>query len=513
MFALLITFFPRAFRERFGADMRDLFRDQVRAARTHGGVLGIGHLWLRTIPSVLHAVALERRDAARDHARNAARTRLALGESASDTTRSDSVLQALMSDLRFAGRMLRKSPVFAIVAVVAISLGSGAVTTIFSAMNAVVLRPLVGTTDGARLFLFDRRTPDFREGMSGSYAFYRHLRDQSHTLDGLAAWSKVDLTIATGGEGIAVYGNIVSGNFFSVLGTRPALGRFFTPDEDRTPLASPVIVVSHSFWETHLGGDSSVIGRPVTVNGHPFTVVGVAPPGFRGIFTPLKTEAWVPLMMQAQVKPNRDLTGASQWLWMFGRLAPGETRETARRELAALTSTWAGEATEPSWARRYTSMRATALTGLPDDARNADASAEFEARKPARCGAIRMAAETRRALEDMRGLGARIAVSSNNGIENVSAFARNAGFKFDLVLGYGGGLAKGRTHLDATSREFGVSRQEMLFVGDSLHDGEIAEREGIPFVGIATTFSPERFALRFPSVPVVRRFSALPTLF
>jgi phosphoglycolate phosphatase-like HAD superfamily hydrolase len=113
----------------------------------------------------------------------------------------------------------------------------------------------------------------------------------------------------------------------------------------------------------------------------------------------------------------------------------------------------------------------------------------------------------------MRSLGARIAVSSNNGIENVSAFARDAGFTFDLVLGYGGGLAKGRTHLDATSRKFGASRQEMLFVGDSLHDGEIAEREGIPFVGIATTFSPDRFALRFPSVPVIRRFSALPTLF
>ena len=150
---------------------------------------------------------------------------------------------------------------------------------------------------------------------------------------------------------------------------------------------------------------------------------------------------------------------------------------------------------------------------FPDDARNADASAEFEARKPDRCNAIRMTADTRRALERMREMGVRIAVSSNNGTENVTAFARDAGFKFDLVLGYGGGLAKGRTHLDATSREFGASRQEMLFVGDSLHDGEIAEREGIPFVGIATTFSPDRFALRFPSVPVIRRFSALPTLF
>ena len=117
---------------------------------------------------------------------------------------------------------------------------------------------------------------------------------------------------------------------------------------------------------------------------------------------------------------------------------------------------------------------------FPEDPRNADASAEFEGRKPALCGAIRMPAETRRALQEMRDLGVRIAVSSNNGIENVNAFARDAGFKFDLVLGYGDGLAKGRAHLDATPREFGAARQEMLFVGDSLHDGEIAEREGHP---------------------------------
>jgi len=107
-------------------------------------------------------------------------------------------------------------------------------------------------------------------------------------------------------------------------------------------------------------------------------------------------------------------------------------------------------------------------------------------------------------------------VSSNNGTRNVETFARNtknAGFSFDLVLGFGGGLAKGRPHIEATSRKFGVDRQEMLFIGDSLHDGEIAEREGIPFVGLATTFSPERFTLRFPRTPVIRRFAALPDLF
>jgi phosphoglycolate phosphatase-like HAD superfamily hydrolase len=149
----------------------------------------------------------------------------------------------------------------------------------------------------------------------------------------------------------------------------------------------------------------------------------------------------------------------------------------------------------------------------PGDPRNAGASDLFEGRKPERCDQIRMPADTRRALERMRGLGVRIAVSSNNGVTNVETFARNAGFPFDLTLGFGGGLAKGRPHIEATSRKFGVDRQEMLFVGDSLHDGEIAEREGIPFVGLATTFSPERFSLRFPRVPVIKRFAALPELF
>ena len=153
---------------------------------------------------------------------------------------------------------------------------------------------------------------------------------------------------------------------------------------------------------------------------------------------------------------------------------------------------------------------------FPGDVRNPNASAVFEGRKPARCGTIAMPSDTRRALEVLRRDGVRIAVSSNNGVDNVAQFAAtaaNAGFEFDLVLGFGDGLAKGKPHLDAGAAAFSVARQEMLFVGDSLHDGEIAEREGVPFVGLATTFSTERFALRFPHVPVIRRFSALPELF
>jgi phosphoglycolate phosphatase-like HAD superfamily hydrolase len=150
---------------------------------------------------------------------------------------------------------------------------------------------------------------------------------------------------------------------------------------------------------------------------------------------------------------------------------------------------------------------------FPGDARNQHASDLFEGRKPARCNQIQMPADVARTLSDLKKRGTRIVVSSNNGVENVAAFSRNSGFPFDLVLGFGGGLAKGKPHIDLTEATFGLDRSQMLFIGDSLHDGEIAAREGIPFVGLAGTFSYERFALRFPDVPVLRKFSDLPALF
>lgn len=150
---------------------------------------------------------------------------------------------------------------------------------------------------------------------------------------------------------------------------------------------------------------------------------------------------------------------------------------------------------------------------FPGDARNEGASDLFEGRKPERCNQIRMPGDVFRTLADLKKRGVAIVVSSNNGVENVAAFARNSGFEFDLVLGFGGGLAKGKPHIDLCEATFDLDRSEMLFIGDSLHDGEIAEREAIPFVGLAGTFSHERFTLRFPDVPVLRRFAELPDLF
>jgi predicted permease len=274
----------------------------------------------------------------------------------------------MTQDFRFAVRMLARTPVFTAIAVLCIALGAGAVTTIFSAMNAIVLRPLPGAAEPDRLVNIQRRSQDGSEGVQASYILYEQMRDGSKTMEDVAAWSKVNLSIGIDGHGHAVYGNIVSGNFFSVLGVRPALGRFFLPDEDRTPLTHPVVVVAYSFWQRQLGADPGAIGKAVTVNGHPFTIVGVAPPGFRGAFTPLDVQAWVPLMMQAQLRPGRDLTKAV-WLWTFGRLKPGASVESARQEFGAMFSNYA--ATGADSYDTYISATLSPMTGLPVDAKAA----------------------------------------------------------------------------------------------------------------------------------------------
>jgi phosphoglycolate phosphatase-like HAD superfamily hydrolase len=149
----------------------------------------------------------------------------------------------------------------------------------------------------------------------------------------------------------------------------------------------------------------------------------------------------------------------------------------------------------------------------PGDARNPDTSTRFEAAKPALCRSARMPADTRRALITLQGRGVRIVVSSNNGTENVERFAADSGFAFDMALGFGGGLAKGGPHISRAEEVFRAGRAEMVFVGDSLHDGDIAAREGVAFVGVAGTFSRDRFSLRFPGLPVVTRFAELVDLF
>lgn len=268
------------------------------------------------------------------------------------------------SDIRYAARSLRKQPLFTLVAIAVIAIGTGAVTTIASAINAMILRPIPGAADPDRLIAFDRRSADGREGASVSYHLYERLRERSHTLTGVAAWSKADMTLSTGVAGITVAGNLVSDNYFSVLGLRPAVGRFFLREEDGAPLAHPVVVVSYAYWTVNLGGDSSAIGKSLWVNGNQYTLVGVAPKGFHGLFSPIRVDAWAPLAMQPQLRPQHDLT-ESPWLWAFGRLRAGATRDAARIEL---TSIILAHAAESGRFREYTKARIWSGFSLPEDA-------------------------------------------------------------------------------------------------------------------------------------------------
>ena len=279
------------------------------------------------------------------------------------------MLETLNADLRFASRILRKSPVFAIVSVLCISIGAGAVTTIFSAMNALVLRPLPGAADASRLVRLERKRPGGNDGVSASYVFYNRLRTRTRSLDGIAAWGHGSFAVRTpSDDGGEVYGGFVTGNFFDVLGVRPALGRFFAADEDRVELERPVVVISERLWRARLHADQNAIGGTLLVNSHPYTIIGVAPAVFEGVDAPIATSIWIPLAMERQFRPRTTplATSTEPWLRLSGRLRAGVTTVAAHRELAALTQEFVND--EGATWKQYSDLQLSPLTGLPPDA-------------------------------------------------------------------------------------------------------------------------------------------------
>ncbi|MEO6877223.1 MAG: ABC transporter permease, partial [Gemmatimonadaceae bacterium] len=226
LYAALLLAHPAAFRRAYGEEMRELFRDQVRQARANRGTIGVLYFWMRAAADLCAAAIAEH--AAEFHARsyppvNARR---------STSTTSQLMSNALLQDVRFAARMLRKNPGFTLVALAVIALGTGAVSTIFSVANAIVLQPLPGVTQPSDVVTIDRTRGVGGESQSASYAYYQHLQAGSHTMSGIAAWAMLDMTISSGGgDAVASLGNLVSGNYFDVLGVRPALGRCFAGDE------------------------------------------------------------------------------------------------------------------------------------------------------------------------------------------------------------------------------------------------------------------------------------------
>ncbi|MEX1128492.1 MAG: ABC transporter permease [Vicinamibacterales bacterium] len=238
----------------------------------------------------------------------------------------------MIKDLSYGFRMLLRSPAFTVIAALSLALGIGANTAIFSLINVVLLRP-IPVEEPARVvsvFTTDERNPG---NLPLSHLNYKDLRDQNQAFTDMAAFTFAQLNWSTGSEAEQIPAQVVSGNYFSVLGAQPPLGRGFLREEDEKP--TPVAVVSHGFWERSLGSDPAIVGRTLTLNRTPFTVVGVAPKGFTGTLLGGGPSVWVPMSMHDVAQPNFDWYEERRGLFLFafGRLKPGVSLEQAGANL------------------------------------------------------------------------------------------------------------------------------------------------------------------------------------
>jgi predicted permease len=246
-------------------------------------------------------------------------------------------LEVLAQDLRFGWRMMRKSPGFTAVAIVTLGCGICANSVVFSVLNALVLQPM-DLPQARNLYMIDAaKHDDFQ-----SYPNYVDLRDRSRTLAGVLAFDMAEVGLDAGQGSSRAIGYESSGNYFDVLGIQPYLGRFFHGADEHGPDSAPYIVLSYAYWQSHFQGDRGVAGRTIQLNKYPYTVLGVAPPQFRGTSLFFAPDFWAPLVDQAQLRGESLLNVRGvRSLWVVGRLKSGVSVEQLQTDLAGIAATLA----------------------------------------------------------------------------------------------------------------------------------------------------------------------------
>ncbi len=243
-------------------------------------------------------------------------------------------METLWQDIRFGFRILFKSPAFTLVAALSLALGIGANTAVFSIINASLLKPLPVEEPERLLSLFttDAKNPG---NLETSHLNYIDYRDQNQVFSGLLAYTFAQVSLTRGETSEPVFGLVVSGNYFDVLGVKAAMGRTFMPHEDKTPGAHPVVALSHRLWQRRFGGDPNLVGKTISLNRHDFTVVGITPEGFTGTDLGPGPDLWVPMMMHEQAQPGFDWYNGRRGLFLFliGRLKPGVSVSQAQASL------------------------------------------------------------------------------------------------------------------------------------------------------------------------------------
>lgn len=253
-------------------------------------------------------------------------------------------MRQILEDLLYGVRLLRKSPRFTVVTIITLALGIGANTAIFSLLDQALLRSLP-VKEPKRLVLLRHsgRNSGYSHTRSDdslyfSYPMYRDLRDHNSVFSGLIATAWAQVGVQWHNEAGLADAEMVSGNYFDTLGVQPALGRLFVPAEDVAPEANPVVVLSFSYWQRRFGADPRILNQSISINGHPFTVVGVAAPGFHSVVSGDTPVLFVPMMMKPQITPGwNDLDARrSAWLNIIGRLQPGLTGEQGQARIDPL---------------------------------------------------------------------------------------------------------------------------------------------------------------------------------
>ena len=243
-------------------------------------------------------------------------------------------MTTLLQDLRFSLRQLRKSPGFTVTAVLTLAMAIGANAVVFSVMNGLILRPL-DLPQAQSLYGVERASD---KDMSQSYPDYLDMRDRNHSFDDLAAFNIPQVGLDTGEGPSAAWGVEASGNYFDALRIKPYLGRFFHASDEHGANSAPYIVLSYAYWHSHFHDDRGVVGRIVQVNRHPFTILGVAPPEFRGTIVFVSPNFFVPMVNHEQIDGENTLDArGSRWVFMvMGHLKPGVTVAQATGDLNSI---------------------------------------------------------------------------------------------------------------------------------------------------------------------------------
>jgi putative ABC transport system permease protein len=284
------------------------------------------------------------------------------------------VLETLTQDLRFSMRVLRKAPAFTAIAILTLALGIGANTAIFSLIDAVVLR-FLPVQRPQELIEVLRLNPRDKTPTSGfTYALWEQFRDQQDIFSSVFAWSSEHFDLARGGAVHYAAGVFTSGSYFPTLGIRPALGRLFTPADDQRGCASRA-VLSYGFWQEHYGGAQNALGSIISLNNHPFEIVGVSAPGFHGMEVGSRFDVAIPICASDVFDAKEKRLDTRDWWWlrMTGRLKPGLRPEQVDARLKLLSpGVWGGAVPpdwEPEWRENFRKrllISAPAATGISE---------------------------------------------------------------------------------------------------------------------------------------------------